>query len=81
MKTVTLTMQDRKTLQVLVSLDEGKYTVAQDAELLGLCERQVRRQLKAFRKDGVDSIPHKNRGRRPAHVIADRLRSQVAALA
>lgn len=81
MKTVTLTMQDQKTLQVLISVDEGKYTVAQGAELLGLCERQVRRKLKAFRTDGMESIPHKNRGRRPAHVISDQLRKQVADLA
>lgn len=81
MKTVTLTMQDHKTLQVLISLDEGKYTAGQASQLLGLCERQIRRKLEAFRKDGLASIPHKNRGRKPAHAIPDQLRDQVETLA
>lgn len=79
--TVTLTMEDRKTLQVLSGLDQGQYTAAQAAELLELCIRQVRRKLARFREDGVAGIPHKNRGRRPPNAIPDRVREQVVALA
>jgi hypothetical protein len=74
---VTLTMQDQQTLSVLQSLDAGRCTVAQAAELLGRCGRQVRRKLAGFRALGAASIPHGNRGCTPANVADPALRERV----
>ncbi len=81
MSQVTLTMRDQKTLQVLTLLKEGHMTGQQAAEELGLSRRQVWRKLQAFRAQGVASVPHGNRGRKPANALPGPLREQVVALA
>jgi len=78
--TVTLTMKDQQTYHVLFALDQRRCTAVQAAELLGRTVRQTRRKLAQFRKDGLASIPHKNRGRKPHNALPDQLRHKIVAL-
>ena len=80
MKQVTLTMQDQRTYDALRDLDEGRITTAEAAHELKRSTRQVRRRLKAFREDGLASIPHKNRGRKPPNAIPQATRQHVLQL-
>ena len=44
---------------------------AQAAELLGISERQVRRILAAYRRDGAAALVHGNRGRKPRNSVPE----------
>jgi hypothetical protein len=59
---------------------EGALTAGEGAEQLGLSVRQVRRLLAVYRRDGAAAIPHRNRGRPPAHALAAAVRERVVAL-
>ena len=78
--TVTLAMQDQQKHLVISRLAEGLLTALAAAELLGRSERQVRRMLAAYRREGLASIPHHNRGRRPANAIPPETTDRVVAL-
>ena len=81
MTTVTLTMRDQQTLDVLSRLEQGVLRAAQAAELLGRSVRQVRRKLGAYRRHGIATVPHGNRGRTPHNALPISLRQRVAELA
>jgi len=78
---VTLTTKEQQRLLVIGRVDRGDATAAQTAEVLGLSERQVRRILTAYRKEGAAALAHGNRGRTPAHAIGGAVRQQVLASA
>jgi len=80
-ETVTLTTKEQQRLLVIGRVDRGDATAAQAAEVLGLSERQVRRILAAYRKEGAAALAHGNRGRTPAHAIGGAVRQQVLELA
>jgi hypothetical protein len=73
---VTLDMRDRQRLEVVASLDAGRITAEQAAELLGRCVRQLRRILSRYRKEHTSGIPHKNRGRKPHNALPDAVRAR-----
>jgi transposase len=75
--TVTLNQQDQIRVTALNRVLEGALTAGEAAEQLGLSERQVRRILAAYRKEGAAAIPHRNRGRPPAHTVAPAVRERV----
>ena len=79
--TVTLTMQDQETCQVMAALDGKRCSVQQAARLLELSIRQTRRKLRVYREADVAGIPHGNRGRRPANALGTALRKTVEDLA
>jgi len=81
MTLVTLTMQDRQTLEVLSRLDHGVLTGPQAAALLGRTVRHVRRKLAAYRRHGIASIPHANRGRTPHNALPRPVVRKVTTLA
>lgn len=80
-ETVTLTAKEQQRLLVIGTVDRGDVTAADAAELLQLSERQVRRILAAYRKEGAAALAHGNRGRSPAHTIGAEVRQQVVELA
>jgi transposase len=80
-KDVTLTQQDQKRLMVLTRVMREQVTMTEAAELLELSERQVRRLLAAYERDGVAGLVHGNRGRQPAHTTAAAVRQRVQELA
>ena len=79
--TVTLSMQDLRTLRVVELFDQGRCTVQEAAEMLGRSRRQVYRLRKAYRQQGVHAIPHGNRGRTPHNAIPPHIRQLVVDLA
>jgi transposase len=75
--TVTLTARDQIRVMTLHRVLAGALTGVEAAEQLGLSERQLRRLLAAYRKEGVAAIPHRNRGRPPAHTVPPPVRERV----
>ena len=66
---------------VLNRVERGEVTGREAAELMGLCVRQVRRLLAAYRKEGVAAIAHGNGGRRPVHAVGEGLCKLVVEMA
>lgn len=80
-ETVTLTRQEEQRFAVIAQVDCGHLTAVEAAEVLRLSERQVRRILAAYRKEGAAALAHGNRGRQPVHTIGAAVRQQVSELA
>lgn len=78
---VTLSKQEEQRAIILGQVGAGVLGVAQAAVLIGVSERQVRRLVAAYQRDGPRGIVHGNRGRSPAHSTSPEVREQVLALA
>ncbi len=78
---LTLRREEERRARVLNELDAGRISRALAGELLGVSERQVYRLLKDYRSEGPAGLVHGNRGRAPAHRIADETRQEVRTLA
>ena len=81
MKDVTLNQREQARLQVLNSLLEFQLPGAQAAEIIGISERQLRRFLAAYRRDGAAALVHGNRGRKPRHPVPEEVAAAVVILA
>ena len=81
MKDVTLNQREQARLQVLNSVMEYQLPRAQAAELLGVSERQVRRILAAYRRDGAAALVHGNRGRKPRNSVPEDVAATTVILA
>ena len=81
MKDVTLNQREQARLQVLNSVLEYQLPTTQAAEVLGISERQVRRVLAAYRREGAAALVHGNRGRQPRNAIPEETASAVVMLA
>ena len=66
---------------VLNQVERGDLRGKQAAALMGLCLRQMRRLLAAYRKEGSAALSHGNRGHRPVHALSEETGKQVIALA
>ena len=77
---VTLTQRDQIRAMTLNRVLAGALSGVEAAEQLGLSVRQLRRLLAAYRRDGAAAIPHRNRGRPPAHTVAAAVRARVVEL-
>jgi transposase len=75
------TQHDKKREFVLRQLDAHRMTAVEATTSLSLSERQVRRLLAAFRKEGAEAVVHGNRGRVPDHTLSLDIRERVIALA
>ncbi len=80
-ETITLNTQEQKRMMVLNRLLVGQLTAVEAAVLLDLSERQVRRLLAAYQKEGAAALVHGNRGRKPVQAISEEVRRQVIELA
>ncbi len=69
-----------KLLDAVERIGRGTLTVREAAQVLGLCERQVRRLRRAVRERGVRGVVHGNTGRAPQHRIAETVREQIVEL-
>ena len=72
-----MNIQEQKRGMVLNRLLVGQLTAAEAAVLLSLSERQVRRLLAAYRKEGAAALAHGNRGRKAVQAISEEVRHQV----
>lgn len=73
--------QEQRWVIILTQVVSGALTVAGAAERLALSERQTKRLLARFRREGVAALVHGNRGRQPAHTVPAEMRKQVCELA
>ncbi len=78
---LTLSKQDEQRAIVLGQVGAGLLGIAEAAALIGVSERQGRRLLAVFQRDGPRGIVHGNRGRAPAHATSAEVRAQVVSLA
>lgn len=78
---VFLSKKEARRVYVMEQVVEGKMTVRQGAECLGLSERQVKRLKKGMKEKGVAALAHGNRGRSPKHTIPNHIRYEIASLA
>jgi predicted DNA-binding protein (UPF0251 family) len=60
---VEMTKRDPERWQVIQRVMSGALTQAEAGEVLGLCERQVRRLVKKGKKKGSRGLIHGNRGK------------------
>jgi len=72
-----MTQRERTKLYVARCLLDGKMTISEAAEVLGLSERQVKRIKKGVKEFGEAFVIHKNRGRKPHHALTDELKNLV----
>ena len=76
-----MNQREQRRVIILTQVMSGSLTVAGAAERLALSERQTKRLLAGFRREGVAALVHGNRGRQPAHTLSAEVRQQVMALA
>lgn len=72
-----MTQAERNKHYVARCLLDGKMTISEAAETLGLSERQVKRIKKGVKENGESFVIHKNRGRKPSHALTDEVRDLV----
>ena len=75
-----LKQKDLKTATLIEACIKGQCTVKQVAIALGLSERRVKQIKKEVKENGVKSIQHGNRGRKPKNTIPDETRKKILEL-
>src|SRR3989442_787936 len=78
---VTLTQRAQQRLVVLNALERGELVMAEAASLVGLSVRQLRRLRQAYRRRGVRSLVHGNRGRPSSRRVSTAICARVIRLA
>lgn len=66
---ITMTKEQFRRYQVVQAAIDGKVTVSEAAQALGLSTRQIKRLKKGVKTDGANAIIHGNTNRRPANII------------
>lgn len=72
--------EDLKRATLIEACIKGKCTVKQVATALGLSERRVKQIKKEVKENGVKSIQHGNRGRKPKNAIPDDTKKKILEL-
>ncbi len=75
-----LKQKDLKRATLIEACIKGECTVKQVANALGLSERRVKQIKKEVKENGVKSIQHGNRGRKPKNTISDETRKRILEL-
>lgn len=75
-----LKQKDLKRATLIEACIKGQCTVKQVANALGLSERRVKQIKKEVKENGVKSIQHGNRGRKPKNTIPDEKRKRILEL-
>ena len=75
-----LKQKDLKRATLIEACIKGHCTVKQVATALGLSERRVKQIKKEVKENGVKSIQHGNRGRKPKNTISDETRKRILEL-
>ena len=66
---VLMSERELNRVEVPAQVDDGRLTVDNTANMLGLTRRRILRLLKRYRQDGASAIRHKSRGRAPNNQI------------
>lgn len=72
--------KDLKRAVLIEACINGDCTVKQVATILGLSERRVKQIKREVKENGVQSIQHGNRGRKPKNTISDETRKKILEL-
>ena len=72
--------KDLKRATLIEACIKGQCTIKQVATALGLSERRVKQIKKEVKENGVKSIQHGNRGRKPKNTIPDETRKKILEL-
>ena len=75
-----LKQKDLKRVTLIEACIKGQCTVKQVATALGLSERRVKQIKKEVKENGVKSIQHGNRGRKPKNAISDETKKKILEL-
>ncbi len=75
-----LKQKDLKRATLIEACIKGQCTVKQVATALGLSERRVKQIKKEVKENGVKSIQHGNRGRKPKNAISNATRKKILEL-
>ena len=79
-KYLMLKQKDLKRATLIEACINGQCTVKQVANALGLSERRVKQIKKEVKKNGVKSIQHGNRGRKPKNTISNETKKKILEL-
>ena len=72
--------KDLKRATLIEACIKGQCTIKQVATALGLSERRVKQIKKEVKENGVKSIQHGNRGRKPKNAISDETKKKILEL-
>ena len=75
-----LKQKDLRRATLIEACIKGQCTVKQVAIALGISERRVKQIKKEVKENGVKSIQHGNRGRKPKNTIPDETRKRILEL-
>lgn len=75
-----LKQKDLKRATLIEACIRGECTVKQVATALGLSERRVKQIKKEVKENGVKSIQHGNRGRKPKNTISNEIKQKILEL-
>ena len=75
-----LKQKDLKRATLIEACIKGQCTIKQVASALGLSERRVKQIKKEVKENGVKSIQHGNRGRKPKNTISDETKKKILEL-
>ena len=76
-----MSQQELQRLKVVENAVEGRLSIAEAAELLGVSGRQVKRLKSNYDPANAEWVHHGNRGRQPANAITAEMRERVLDLA
>ena len=75
-----MSQEQLQRIKVIENAVEGRISVAEAGELLGLSLRQVKRLKQRYQAREADWVYHGNRGKAPANRISETVRKQVVEL-
>ena len=75
-----MSKQEARKIAIIEELISGRFTNKQAAELLGLSVRQVQRLKSEATANGVMSLLHKNRGRKPVNTLDPKISEQILSI-
>ena len=75
-----LKQKDLKRATLIEACIKGQCTIKQVALALGLSERRVKQIKKEVKENGVKSIQHGNRGRKPKNTISNETKNKILEL-
>lgn len=74
---ITLTMKEKRINDIFVKLISGEIKTTEACRLTGLSERQIYRKKKEYKQSGIESIPHKNRGKSNGRGYSNELKDKI----
>jgi transposase len=79
METLKMSRKERDRLSVMVQVKQGKLSLVEASEVLGLCYRQARRIWRRYRQQGDGGLVHRLRGRASSRRIVPAVRARILA--